>query len=50
MIGDQIQTDIAGARAAGIDSVLIATGVSDADFQAVDPALLPTWWMRSLLD
>ncbi|RMH36527.1 MAG: haloacid dehalogenase [Deltaproteobacteria bacterium] len=28
MIGDQLETDIAGARAAGIDAALLATGVS----------------------
>ncbi len=49
MIGDQLETDIAGARAAGIDSVLLATGVSPADLTKVDPALRPTFWMPSLL-
>ena len=28
MIGDQLETDIAGACNAGIDSALVATGVS----------------------
>lgn len=49
MIGDQLETDIAGARAAGIDSVLIATGVSSTDLNAIDPAKRPTHWMPSLL-
>lgn len=31
MIGDQIETDIAGANAAGIDSALVTTGVSQWD-------------------
>lgn len=49
MIGDQLETDIAGAHAAGIDSVLIATGVSSIDLAAIDPAYRPTHWMPSLL-
>lgn len=49
MIGDQLETDIAGASAAGIDSALIATGVSNADLGAVDAAKRPTYWMPSLL-
>ncbi len=45
MVGDQLETDIAGANAAGIDSVLLATGVS-----IVGPIgrSRPTYWMRSL--
>ena len=31
MIGDQLETDIAGARAAGIDAALVTTGVSRWD-------------------
>lgn len=50
MIGDQLETDIAGANAAGIDSVLLATGVSRIDFSAIAPELRPTWWMASLLN
>jgi ribonucleotide monophosphatase NagD (HAD superfamily) len=49
MVGDQLETDIAGARSAGIDSALIATGVSGMDLGSVDPALRPTFWMPSLL-
>lgn len=49
MIGDQLETDIAGAHAAEIDSVLIATGVSSTDLAAIDPAQRPTHWMPSLL-
>jgi len=46
MIGDQLETDIRGAIAAGIDSVLVRTGVSvDAD---AAEGLRPTWWMRSV--
>lgn len=47
MIGDQLETDIAGAEAAGIDSVLLATGVTAAgENAAAGPR--PTYLMRSL--
>jgi HAD superfamily hydrolase (TIGR01450 family) len=49
MIGDQLETDIAGAHAAGIASALIGTGVSNVDLAAVDPALRPAHWLPSLL-
>jgi ribonucleotide monophosphatase NagD (HAD superfamily) len=51
MIGDQLETDIAGARAAGIDAALLA-GISRWDPDApvaptyllatIDPAMEPT--------
>lgn len=47
MVGDQLATDIAGARAAGLDAVLIATGVSDPRrIPAKGPR--PTAWMAGL--
>ena len=49
MIGDQLETDIAGAHAAGIDSALITTGVSSANLSNIDPALRPNYWLQSLL-
>lgn len=48
MIGDQAETDIRGANRAGIDSVLVATGVSAAGGADTDPALRPTFRMDSL--
>jgi len=48
MIGDQLETDIAGANACGIDSVLLATGVSADDLAGLPPALRPTWRLGSL--
>ena len=48
MIGDQAETDIRGANRAGIDSVLITTGVSVAGAAGADPALQPTFRMDSL--
>jgi HAD superfamily hydrolase (TIGR01450 family) len=48
MIGDQLETDIAGANAAGIDSVLLATGVSTMDLDAAPAQCRPAWLMRSL--
>jgi len=48
MIGDQLETDIAGANAAGIDSVLLATGVSTSDFSSVPDHHRPTYLMSAL--
>jgi HAD superfamily hydrolase (TIGR01450 family) len=52
MIGDQLETDIAGARAAGCDAALLA-GISrwHAQEQSTDPdarALAPTWLLDRL--
>lgn len=47
MLGDQLETDIAGAAAFGIDSVWVGTGVS----ARVKPDLpRPTWRMASLAE
>ena len=48
MFGDTLETDIRGANAFGIDSALVAGGVTPADRLngAVD---VPTYWMRGLL-
>lgn len=43
MIGDQLETDIAGARAAGLDSALLATGVSAWDHTGDDSQVAPTY-------
>jgi HAD superfamily hydrolase (TIGR01450 family) len=48
MLGDQIETDIRGANACGIDSVLVTTGISAPDLDAVAPDSLPTYWMDSI--
>ena len=47
MLGDGLETDIRGANAFGIDSVLVAGGVTPADGLngAVD---VPTYWVRGL--
>ena len=39
-VGDSLRTDIAGANAAGIDSVLVLTGIHSEELSAVDPARL----------
>src|SRR4029453_10495985 len=49
MIGDQLETDIRGANACGIDSALVTTGVSVADLASVPAALRPTWRLRSVV-
>ena len=48
MLGDTLETDIRGANAFGIDSALVAGGVTPADalIGAVD---VPTYWIRGLV-
>ena len=48
MIGDQLETDIAGARAAGLDAALLVTGVTRWSEGAIDPAAAPTYLLESL--
>ena len=49
MVGDQIETDIAGANAAGIDSVLIQTGITRlAEGRQLAPELKPTYRLQNL--
>ena len=49
MVGDQLETDIKGARAAGLDAVWIQTGVT-MEIPATTPEQLrPTWRMAGLL-
>ena len=43
MIGDQLETDIAGAKACGIDSALITTGVSLDDIARCPKPCARTW-------
>ena len=38
MIGDQLETDIVGARKAGIDSILVLTGVDRGDGGRIKPS------------
>lgn len=48
MIGDQLETDIAGARAAGIHAALLTTGVSTWSADREPRELDPTYLLRSL--
>jgi HAD superfamily hydrolase (TIGR01450 family) len=48
MIGDQLETDIKGALEFGLDAVLVNSGVSNADLNAVDPSLQPTYYLDRL--
>ena len=52
-VGDQLQTDIAGANQAGIDSVLIGTGItswsSPRDFSEAPEHLTPKFLLKSLV-
>jgi HAD superfamily hydrolase (TIGR01459 family) len=47
MIGDQLETDIAGARAAGVDSALLA-GVSSWHDARTVANVAPTWLLASV--
>lgn len=49
MIGDQIATDIQGAHAFGIDSVLVGSGITNRDTLTIDGHLLPTYAMQSIM-
>jgi ribonucleotide monophosphatase NagD (HAD superfamily) len=48
MIGDTLETDIRGANACGIASVLLQTGVTRPQVTSAE-GVRPTWLMRSLL-
>lgn len=49
MIGDRLETDIAGAAACGLDSALVLTGIcSRGDAEAT--AIRPTWVAESLAE
>jgi HAD superfamily hydrolase (TIGR01459 family) len=39
-VGDSLRTDIAGANAAGIDSIFVATGIHAEELSAIEPARL----------
>jgi HAD superfamily hydrolase (TIGR01450 family) len=44
VVGDRLDTDIAGARRAGVDSLLVLTGVSSrAELEQTPPELRPTY-------
>jgi HAD superfamily hydrolase (TIGR01450 family) len=49
MIGDQLETDVRGALACGIDAALVAGGVSRYDPAAVPADRQPTWLLASLV-
>lgn len=49
MVGDQLSTDIKGARDFGIDSVLVTGGISTVEDELSDADLRPTWVMTSLV-
>ncbi|MEV4814085.1 HAD-IIA family hydrolase [Micromonospora avicenniae] len=49
VVGDRLDTDIEGARRAGLDSLLVLTGVSDVpELLAAEPARRPTYVSRDL--
>lgn len=49
VVGDRLETDIAGGHAAGMDTVLVLSGVSSASDLA-RAAIRPTWVAASLAD
>jgi HAD superfamily hydrolase (TIGR01450 family) len=48
MIGDQIETDITGARSVGIDAALVDTGIAKWESTMVEPARAPTYRLTGL--
>jgi 4-nitrophenyl phosphatase len=48
MLGDQLATDIAGANRAGIDSVLVAGGVTNLETALADADVRPDFILHSL--
>lgn len=48
LLGDQIETDIRGARGYGIDAALVTTGVSRWDPASVPEDRRPTWILSGL--
>ena len=48
MIGDQLETDIRGARAFGLDAALVTTGVTQSRLDGIPDAIRPTYRLRSL--
>lgn len=49
MIGDQLATDIAGARALGLPAILVGTGLTDIHAPLeLSPEQAPTWRLPSL--
>ena len=47
MLGDQLATDILGAKRNGIDSILVGTGLARGP---LDGAIQPSWYLPSLAD
>ena len=50
MIGDQLETDIRGARDFGIDSVLIGTGVTKISDSTFNGEIVPTYILENFLN
>ncbi len=48
MIGDQLETDIRGAKAFGLDSVLVGSGITDPTTVDIPDHLQPTYRMPSI--
>jgi len=48
MLGDQLETDIRGANAFGIDSVLVSTGITANTSDTLSDYLRPTYYMSGL--
>ena len=49
MVGDQLATDIRGAHAFGLDSVLVGSGINNPETITADDSLLPTYAIQSIM-
>lgn len=48
MIGDQLETDIRGAKDFGLDAVLVGTGITNLETVDIADHLQPTYYMHSI--
>ena len=49
VIGDQLATDIRGAHAFGLDSMLVGSGITNTETISAEDHLLPTYVMQSIM-
>jgi ribonucleotide monophosphatase NagD (HAD superfamily) len=50
VLGDQLETDIRGSNDFGLDSVLVATGLTDLEYTLRHSDITPDYILNSLVD